>query len=242
MHRRFVFIKTYYNQTGTFFLASQLQLNILQELAAKKFSSLLGERMQNKVSLSVIISSLILTFLFQNCGQPSMSSSKDQIVDGVQRIPSSESERVIDQTSSFNKVIYYKASEVFSRTGPEGQKLQLDLGSGSMRLVQVKGLDAAESAATIRDCEIEPRRLENLSSLLETSRLCTDNHEPSADSVNCEAQAVSDIELISDQSGSSVKLLENICHSGLFLCGDADQKLRDSLQDLTMNPPAKCRE
>ena len=95
--------------------------------------------MRNTASLSIIVSSLLMTVLFQNCGNSNITATQDQIVDGVSRLPSSGNERVVDTTQSYTQVVYYKASQVFDRLGPSGTKLHIDLPSGSMKLVDSKG-------------------------------------------------------------------------------------------------------
>lgn len=197
--------------------------------------------MKNKVSLSIIVSSLMMTLLFQNCGNVSSKASQSQFADGIERLPSSENERVVGTTDSYSQIIYYKTSEVFDRRGPSGTKLQLDLASGSMKLVDSVGFGKTEISGSGRECEIEPDRLETLSSLLASSKLCTDLESQSADTVRCAAIAESDIQLINQDNGQMVSLLQNVCHNGLFLCDGADEKMRQSLLDLTSNPPENCK-
>ena len=198
--------------------------------------------MRNTVSLSIIVTSLLVTVLFQNCGNGNITASHDQIVEGVSRLPSNENERVVKPTSLYNQVIYYKTSQVFDRLGPSSTKLHIDLTSGAMKLMDSKGFNGSEILQNSRDCEIEPDRLEFLSSLLATSKLCTDSQaQATAGRVNCDAIAEPDIQLINDQNGESVNLLENVCHSGLFLCDGLDEKFRKSLLDLTEHPPLNCQ-
>ncbi len=197
--------------------------------------------MKNTISLGIIVSSLLITLLFQNCGNVSSTTSQSQIADGVERLPSSANEQVVESTDSYSQIIYYKTSEVFDRLGPSGTKLQIDLASGAMRLVDAVGVRKTEVSDSARDCEIEADRLESLSSLLASSRLCTDMQSQSADTVHCAAIAESNIQLINQQNGEMVSLLENVCHNGLFLCDGADEKLRSSLLELAENPPQNCK-
>ena len=193
--------------------------------------------MKNTISLSIIVSSLLMTLLFQNCGNVGSEASQSHIADGIERLPSSENERVIGTTDSFSQIIYYKTSEVFDRLGPSGTKLQVDLVSGSMKLVDSVGYSKTEVSGSGRECEIEADRLESLSSLLASSKLCTDLESQSADTVHCAAIAESDIQLINQDNGQMISLLQSVCLNGLFLCDGADEKMRQSLLDLASNPP-----
>lgn len=194
--------------------------------------------MKNTISLSIIVSSLLMTLLFQNCGNV---SSQNQIADGIERLPTSANERVVENTNSYSQIIYYKTSEVFDRLGPSGTKLQVDLASGAMRLVDAVGVRKTEMIDSARECEIEADRLESLSSMLASAKLCTDSQIQNSDTVNCAAIAESNLQLINQQNGESVNLLENVCHNGLFLCNGADALFRKSLLDLAENPPENCR-
>lgn len=201
--------------------------------------------MINRVSLLTIVLGFFITLSFQNCGQGQFTNSQNQIAASISRTTdrstSPAREQVIDQGSSYSQIVYLKTSEKFDRTGPVGLLSTIDLSSGS--LTQVKTTDAGSTAVagTELSCQLESERLQQLTTLLASSRICRSAAELASDSVSCAAVAVSDLQLINVSSGEQLELRANICNSGVFLCDGLDQSFRDKLADIALNLPANCR-
>lgn len=189
--------------------------------------------MRNTISLTTVILILGLTLSFQNCGRSQISSdqlsvNQIQVAGGL-------------QTSAYNKIVYHTTTEKFDRTGPVGLLLKINLSSGTM--TQVKTIDngTVSVPGTGLACDLDSQRLNELSALLATSRVCQSQALQSDDIVTCAAQAVSDLRLIDEASGDQIELRADTCSSGVFLCDGLDQSLRDLLSDLLLRLPESCR-
>lgn len=191
-----------------------------------------GDLMRNTFSFITIILSLLLTLSFQNCGRVQLSS--DQLAANQVQVAGEL------QTGSYNKIIYHTVSEKFDRTGPVGLLLKINLSTGIMTQVKTVDNGSVGVAGTSLSCELDSQRLNELSALLASSRVCQSVPNQAEDLVTCAAQAVSDLQLIDEASGEQLELRANTCNSGVFLCDGLDQSLRDLLSDLSLRLPANC--
>lgn len=201
--------------------------------------------MKNSVSLLTIAISFLVTLSFQNCGQGQYTNSTNQIASGIIQTTGEntnvEREQVIDQGSGYSQIVYRKTSEKFDRTGPVGTLLKINLSNGSMTYVKTTNLGSSSVAGSGLACRIDAERLQTLSTLLASSRICRSAADLQSDIVNCAAIADSDLQLINQVSGEQIELRANICNSGVFLCEGLDQKFRDLLGDISQNLPAACQ-
>ena len=201
--------------------------------------------MRNSVSLLIIVLSLLVTLSFQNCGQGQFTKSQNQIADGLSQTTDqtvvAEREQVIDQGSGYSQIVFHKTSEKFDRMGPIGTVSKINLASGAMTQVKTADYGSASVAGSGLTCRIDDTRLQRLSSLLASSRICRSAAELQNDVVNCAAIAISDLQLINQTSGDQIELRANVCNSGVFLCEGLDQQFRDLLADIAQNLPATCQ-
>lgn len=201
--------------------------------------------MRNSVSLLTIVLSLLVTLSFQNCGQGQFTHSPNQLAEGISQSADQtaavDREQVIDQGSGYKQIVYHKTSEKFDRTGPVGTISNIDLDKGSMTQVKTTNYGSTAVAGSGLACQIDDMRLQKLSSLLASSRICRSAAELQNDVVSCAGIAISDLQLINQASGEQIELRANVCNSGVFLCEGLDQQFRDLLADIALNLPASCQ-
>lgn len=206
-----------------------------------------GNRVKNIGAFFVIIISLVTAVSFQNCSPTNFASSQKEFSGGITKLPNTNqqahiNEQIIDQASSYTKVIFEDQKEVFDRSGIHKVRLQIDLLSGLMDLEKTVGTYKTTSIESDQSCAVDVNRLKELDSLLKNSRVCQAINELQEEgTATCLAIATSDIQLINTTNSQSIELSQNICNHGVFLCEGLDQKFREMLKDIIANPPEACK-
>ena len=203
--------------------------------------------MNRKLLLPFGITLSFLTMVaFQNCGSPQFSASQKGLSEGIGKVPTVSgsapiNEVAIGEAALYSKVAWTQQDTVFDRNGQRQARLDLDLGSGQMKIEKSLVTKTTTTLESTASCALAGSRLSELDDLMKSARICRAQALAGSDQVNCLAQAESDIQLINSNSKEIRELRPNICNSGIFLCDGLDEQLRLRLKDLVQNPPAKCQ-
>lgn len=203
--------------------------------------------MNRKLLLPFGITLSFLTMVaFQNCGSPQFSASQKGLSGGIEKLPGTAStvpvtEVAIDEAALYSKIVWTQQDTVFDRNGQHQARLDLDLGSGQMKIEKSLITKSASTTQSIATCSLVDSRLGELDSLLKSARVCRAQTDAHIDQVYCMAMAESDIQLVNSSSNEIRELRPNVCNGGIFLCDGLDEQLRLRLKDLVNNPPASCQ-
>lgn len=174
--------------------------------------------MQTRLIMVLTIFGLVLAF--QNCAK-SRSASGVNASDNL-----NANEQVIGPTASYTKVTYDPRLEALNAPAI-GPRLDIDVEAGEVKI-------SVDNQSTI--CPLGEADLGALKAVLAQSQVCMAG--PSESGVQCQAIALADIELASED-GASVQLRPVVCNHGTFLCGGNDQVLRDLLTRLAKQSACK---
>ncbi len=198
----------------------------------------------NKIAVAFSIAGLACLILFQNCSRGAVTPSSTQLSKGIEKTPTSgiqiaNDSQVIDQSAQYTQIIFSQPDSRYENNGIHTLKLSVDLLKGTMELQPMYGAKASASDPSV-SCLLDDVRLQNLNSLLSTSRICK-SAELKSGEVACMAIAVSDIQLLNPAANSMTELRADICHSGIFLCDGDDERFRALLKDVVASSAAACK-